>query len=36
MLATGIPPCACDVLKHYGIGVTTTPRMVEDVEVDVD
>lgn len=26
----------CDLLKHYGIGVTTTPRVVEDVEVDVD
>ena len=26
----------CDLLKHYGIGVTTTPRMVEDVEVNID
>lgn len=26
----------CDLLKHYGIGVVTTPRVVEDVEVDVD
>jgi len=26
----------CDLLKHYSIGVTTTPRVVEDVDVDVD
>lgn len=26
----------CDLLKNYGIGVTATPRMVEDVEVHVD
>lgn len=26
----------CDLLKHYGIGVTTTTRTVEDVEVHID
>lgn len=26
----------CDLLKQYAIGVTATPRMVEDVEVHVD
>ena len=26
----------CDLLKHYGIGVTATTRVVEDVEVHVD
>jgi restriction system protein len=26
----------CDLLKEYAIGVTTTPRVVEDVTIDTD
>jgi restriction system protein len=26
----------CDLLKEYAIGVTTTPRVVEDVKIEGD
>jgi restriction system protein len=26
----------CELLKEYAIGVTTTPRVVEDVAIDTD